>query len=172
MFNFRIKDIPPEGLDREITLPATWFETTMAGVEGAWDQATGTVELNLSRHGAEDVLARGVVHTRVTVPCARCVEPAAVAIDADFAATFVPRGEARAEGAEDEPDVQTYTGEEIDVADLLREQILLGIPISTLCQPDCKGLCPQCGKDLNQGPCGCSAPADPRWAALAKLRTQ
>jgi uncharacterized protein len=45
----------------------------------------------------------------------------------------------------------------------LREAVLLEEPIRTLCADDCKGLCPQCGADLNSGPCGCDRPADPRW---------
>jgi uncharacterized protein len=51
------------------------------------------------------------------------------------------------------------------------EQVELNIPMKPLCRPDCKGLCPQCGADLNAGECGCREPlADPRWAALAALK--
>ena len=60
--------------------------------------------------------------------------------------------------------------ESIELDDLLREDILLELPTKFLCKPDCKGLCPQCGKNLNEGKCGCSArQVDPRLEILKKL---
>ena len=56
-----------------------------------------------------------------------------------------------------------------DLGELARTVFLLDLDTKTLCSPDCKGLCPKCGADLNLGPCGCGEEADPRWAALAKL---
>ena len=52
---------------------------------------------------------------------------------------------------------------------LVSEDAYLAIPYRMLCREDCKGLCPRCGKNLNEGPCGCSAPGDPRLAVLAQL---
>ena len=105
--------------------------------------------------GAVGRLARGEVKARLTVPCARCLEPATVDVRAPFATTFVPAGAGAAATAGDDPDLATYDGDQIDLQELVRQQVLLGIPISTLCRADCKGLCPQCGKELNLGPCGC-----------------
>jgi len=68
---------------------------------------------------------------------------------------------------------ETYPihGDHIDLEPMAREAVVLGLPLAPLCRPDCKGLCPSCGADLNQGPCGCPpAAADPRWAALDALR--
>ena len=59
---------------------------------------------------------------------------------------------------------------EYDLAPHVREAVLLEEPIQLLCGPDCRGLCPQCGADLNQGPCGCTPHGDPRWAPLEDLR--
>ena len=59
-----------------------------------------------------------------------------------------------------------------DLGDLARTVFLLDLDTKILCSPECKGLCPRCGADLNQGPCGCKKDADPRWAALAKLLEQ
>ena len=70
-------------------------------------------------------------------------------------------------------DEEPYSGKTIDLAPALREQILLAVPPSPLCDEACKGLCPQCGKDLNQGDCGCERTSiDPRWAALERLKSQ
>jgi uncharacterized protein len=70
-------------------------------------------------------------------------------------------------------DEEPYTGKTIDLAPALREQILLAVPPPPLCDEACKGLCPQCGKDLNQGDCGCErASIDPRWAALKSIQVE
>ena len=155
MLKIRVKDIPPEGKDRLLPLDGAWFLGTMRDVDGAWAEASGEVPVNLSRTGPE-VLARGEVRARVTLPCARCLEPAAVDVRAPFATTFVPAGAAAT--ADDDPDLATYDGDEIDLQELVRQQVLLGMPLSALCRTDCKGLCPQCGKELNLGPCGCPSP--------------
>src|SRR5206468_3309557 len=73
----------------------------------------------------------------------------------------------------DNVDEESYSGKEIDLRPALREQILLSIPPSPLCKEDCKGLCPVCGKDLNEGDCGHDKTApDPRWAALKNIHVQ
>lgn len=58
----------------------------------------------------------------------------------------------------------------LDTRPLLIEQVQLQVPMRSLCREDCAGLCPTCGADLNSGPCDCRQPADPRWAALARLK--
>ena len=61
--------------------------------------------------------------------------------------------------------------EVVETEPILLEQLQLNIPMKPLCRPDCAGLCPLCGADLNLGACDCSEPVgDPRWAALAALR--
>jgi uncharacterized protein len=157
MLKIRLREIPPEGRDHVFPLDPAWFAESMRDMEGAWAQASGEVPANFSRTGSE-VLARGEVRARFSVPCARCLEPASVEVRAPFATTFVPSGAGEAKGAGDDPDLATYDGDEIDLQELVRQQVVLGVPISTLCRPDCKGLCPQCGKELNQGPCGCPPP--------------
>jgi uncharacterized protein len=157
MLKIRVRDIPPEGKDCLLRLDGAWFVETMGDVDGSWAEAEGEVPVGLSRTGSE-VLARGEVRVHLSVPCARCLETATFGMRAPFAITFVPAGAGGASAAGDDPDLATYEGDEIDLRDVVREQVLLGIPISVLCRPDCKGLCPQCGKELNLGPCGCSSP--------------
>jgi uncharacterized protein len=53
---------------------------------------------------------------------------------------------------------------------LVRDALLLELPLAPLCRPDCRGLCARCGADLNAGPCSCVADRDPRWGALDALR--
>ena len=71
----------------------------------------------------------------------------------------------------DTVDEESYQGKEIDLSPAVREQILLSVPAAPLCGEDCKGLCPKCGKDLNEGDCGCDRSViDPRWAALKGIQ--
>ncbi len=62
--------------------------------------------------------------------------------------------------------------QEINLREALREEFTLALPHYVECRPDCKGLCPTCGANLNEGPCGCAKPEDPRWAALRGLTTK
>ena len=57
----------------------------------------------------------------------------------------------------------------VDVEDILRTLFVLGMETKFLCRPDCKGLCPTCGKNLNEGPCNCKKEMDPRMAVLEQL---
>jgi uncharacterized protein len=72
---------------------------------------------------------------------------------------------------EDEEETYLLTGDVLDLEPLARDAVLLSLPLAPLCRPDCAGLCPACGADLNAGPCGCPpATTDPRWAGLEVLR--
>ena len=107
----------------------------------------------------------GEIETRVHARCARCDRP--VVYD-----KYVPaRMLLAATLPDDEPDdVFVVEGDEVDPADVLVPELLLDMEMAVLCKEDCKGLCPRCGKDLNDGPCGCETRAvDPRWAKLEAL---
>ncbi len=81
--------------------------------------------------------------------------------------------EAEVELQEDDFGILHLEGDVLDTEPLVQEQLLLNIPMKPLCRPDCKGLCPRCGADLNTASCVCSSKdVDPRWAALAALRDQ
>ena len=71
---------------------------------------------------------------------------------------------------EEDLDLYPYVGEAIDLEPLVREQVIRAVPYAPLCKEDCKGLCAQCGADLNQGPCRCEKPIDPRFEALKGLK--
>ena len=70
-----------------------------------------------------------------------------------------------------ETEIGYYQKDSLSLEDVLREQVLLALPVRTLCKPDCKGLCPRCGENRNNQACSCDeGPSDPRWEALADLR--
>ena len=70
---------------------------------------------------------------------------------------------------EEDPDYFLLNGDELDIDDLLESGYILNMDMQFLCRDDCKGLCPRCGADLNDGPCGCKAESDPRLAVLEQL---
>ncbi len=108
----------------------------------------------------------GRLSTRVLEECRRCLSPVTVELEADVGALFSRDGE-----APDDPDsyVVAANATAIDLVPAIREELILAIPAYVVCREDCRGLCPQCGRDLNTGPCGCTPPTE-SWRPLAALK--
>jgi uncharacterized protein len=159
------------------------FAHTYAPDELALDdeeaQLTGETRVTgrASRKG-EQVRLVGKIETGVEVHCSRCLRPVSVPVEAEFEERYIPAADESVtdELAELKPDdlgFSTYEGESVDVDLLVREQVLLALPMRPLCREDCKGLCPTCGTDLNAEACACEQKEiDPRWAALASLKQE
>jgi len=134
------------------------------------------VELVLDVHplggGAFGVAGR--MKARLQVVCSRCLDPFEVPVDASFDLRYVPHaddaGEVEREIGEDDLTTAHYRDGMLDLIDLMREQFMLALPMKPLCSEDCRGLCAECGTNLNKGQCDC-APRweDPRLAALKSL---
>ena len=97
--------------------------------------------------------------------CARCNKPLLRHATVPVKHVLVPH----LEDEEDSDEFIVVEDRRLDVDALVNEDVYLAIPYRLLCRPDCKGLCPVCGADLNEGPCACEKPADPRWDALKDL---
>ena len=110
---------------------------------------------------------KGSVRTVVQGECRRCLTPVDSPIALEVGALFAQDPESA-----DDPDAYVVAPDatEIDVTPAVREELLLAAPRFVECREDCKGLCPQCGKDLNAGPCGCAPVADLRWQPLKALK--
>ncbi|MCH4179546.1 MAG: DUF177 domain-containing protein [Megasphaera sp.] len=109
------------------------------------------------------MVVRGTIRTSGTYVCGRCLAPVTV----DRQETL---SEAFSTEADLPEDVYPYNGEYIDLAEPVRDTLILSEPMQVLCRPDCKGLCPQCGANLNEGPCSCPTDKiDPRFAILGDL---
>ena len=112
------------------------------------------------RAGAE-IRLNGTLNTAFEMMCSRCLEPARIAVSKPFDLFFRERDEAMFDEDEevelDEKDTRTgfFTGTKLAIGDILREQVLLALPMKALCTVDCKGLCPTCGTNLNSSSCGC-----------------
>ena len=124
-------------------------------------------ELVVQRAATGDVF-RLAFSTRLEGPCMRCLAPAAAEVDVDA------REYEDADHEADEELRSEYVADgELDVGSWARDQVALGAPDQVLCRPDCAGLCPLCGKDLNLEPHEHGEEGtDPRWAALEALRGQ
>jgi uncharacterized protein len=116
----------------------------------------------------------GRVKTRLELVCSRCVEPFDVPVDTAFELRYLPQAENAGEGereiGEDDLTTAYYREGLLDVSDLLREQFQLALPMKPLCTDECRGLCPECGANLNKTTCSCAPKwEDPRLAPLRAL---
>jgi uncharacterized protein len=128
------------------------------------------------RRTGDVVVVNGHVETRAQVECDRCLKPVELPVSTDFALEYITEADYESSSVaalnEEELSVSVFDGESIDVDEIVKEQILLAVPVRTLCREDCKGMCPECGIDLNTGQCNCEADeVDPRWAALKSLKS-
>ena len=119
----------------------------------------------------------GRVETTIELPCSRCLEPFRWPVNAVFDLRYQPRTAPTAkpdrEIEEDDFSTAFYENDEIDLVQMMREQFYLALPMKPLCRPDCQGLCPQCGTNLNRGACACKSEwEDPRFAALKSLHVK
>jgi len=111
----------------------------------------------------EQVTVRGHVDAVALQECVRCLGPARIELHAPLE-LFAERSGGRrgAEEADLERDdyMKFHDGRRLDLREEARETLLLEMPMVPKCRPDCRGLCPRCGADLNQGPCGCAPEAE------------
>jgi uncharacterized protein len=142
-------------------------------------ESSGRADLVEEHHGKhkiiQDIRIQGRLATRLELSCARCLEPIAQDVKREFDLLYRPQG---ADAGRDEmsvtdaeAEISYYEGEGILLDDVVREQVLLAVPLKVTCREDCKGLCPHCGTNLNEGQCSCAvAPEEQRWAALKEIR--
>jgi len=112
------------------------------------------------------------VQSVVSTTCARCLEEIKVPLEFSFSEVYVHENDLAQDGEDLESDmVMTYNDVWLDLAEAVKENVLIHLPMRMVCDPDCLGLCPSCGKNLKNGPCQCeNRDVDPRLAVLAKLK--
>jgi uncharacterized protein len=154
---------PGEG--RRIDLTVDVDDVEFGGQRYELDPRAVDVTLDVSRMSGEGFALRLRTHTTLRGPCMRCLDDASLALEVDAREVDQPGG-----GEElSSPYVQD---DELDVAAWARDAIVLALPQQVLCRPDCAGLCPVCGENLNEaGPDHAhEQPRDPRWDKLSELR--
>jgi DUF177 domain-containing protein len=142
-------------------------------------RTSGRADLLPEHHGRhkhiDDIRLVGEFSTRLEFSCARCLEPIARDVERSFDLLYRPQGSDAGHEelsvAQAEADIGYYTGDGLLLEDVLREQVLLAVPLKAVCREECRGLCPHCGRNLNLESCDCAeSPGDPHWSALAKLK--
>jgi uncharacterized protein len=178
---FKVVELEREPIEFDLALPPGQVDLGDEAKQMGNLATSGLAEVLHEHRGPKDIVAdirlRGKFAGRFEVPCARCVEPVEISIESDFDLIFRPVV------ADSEPTERSITPPETEIGyyqrdsllleDVLREQVLLSLPVRTLCKPDCKGLCPRCGQNRNSQDCSCDEGSnDPRWEALSGLRSQ
>ncbi|MGH7819755.1 MAG: YceD family protein [Candidatus Binatia bacterium] len=134
----------------------------------------GAAEVEVTYYrSAEDLFFEGRLVSSVSGTCARCLESYPFEMDREFTFVLKPARAATAEPALSDEDLALsfYTGEEIDLSPLVREEMILSLPTRPLCREDCSGLCPRCGKNRNTAHCDCTEERlDARLAPLRDLK--
>jgi uncharacterized protein len=159
-----IEDIPDEGLVADIEEKLAIEEVSAASpVKGA---------LQVTKREGE-VIVTGRLTAELSLQCSRCLRDFRRPLDIPVNVVYHPLEEIADERhalRDDEMDMGFYRGEEIDLQELVREQVLLNMQMKPLCDENCKGICPNCGADLNAGTCRCEIQEiDPRLEVLKKL---
>jgi uncharacterized protein len=155
---------PGEYRDLIIDTPVTGVATALSHL----DQDPVHGELRLESV-VEGVLVTGAVKAPVVLECARCLERFDSILSVEVCELYVGPGH----NGPVEDDAYFVAGTDIDLEPMLRDALVLELPLNPLCRADCKGYCPHCGADLNVGACDCKQEElDPRWAELAVLKEE
>lgn len=137
--------------------------------------AEGSAQL-ISRALGE-IRVQGDLAVTMNAACDRCLETAAISVDRKFDFVYVPATEATSGGEKevDEAGIEVgyYDGPGLELNEVLREVVLLAMPMQLVCSEACKGICPACGQNRNQVDCGCHPePADDRWSKLRAIKAE
>ncbi|MBI4201944.1 MAG: DUF177 domain-containing protein [Chloroflexi bacterium] len=147
-------------------------ETSLALEDAQVKRLWGSITLVRINEG---VWVKGNLQARVVCTCSRCLRPYDTTLPFLFNETYHPTVDvttgvpvALPDGAEADTTIDTH--HILDIEEVVRQDIILAIPMKPLCQSNCAGICPHCGKDLNETSCDCPQEmVDPRWATLLGL---
>jgi len=156
-------------VDQWIKVPASFI------VDGSEE----TIEVHLAgtlTNTGNSFVFSGTVTAEVPVQCHRCLRTFVLPVQVNAVEEFRrrPPGTEPPEDTEDavdkEADAYSFAGTTVDFEHLVREYLVLAMPIKTVCSPECRGICRQCGQELNTGDCQCQdEDIDPRFAMLSEL---
>jgi uncharacterized protein len=188
-FEIKVQELESGGKQYDFVLSRAWLDRALAevAVEGATplraDASKGEGEVSVfAEKSGEDVVVRGRVRASLIAECSRCLSDAAVPVASDVTALFTPRAEALRVMAEDEDlspdelDTEVYSGDTVVLDSLVREHVLLEVPMQTLCSETCEGLevPPEVRgpADLTDAPVREGKRVDPRLAPLLELMNE
>ncbi len=158
----------------DVDIPAADIEFDSRLTQTSVIHAEGSAQL--LNHSLGEIRVQGKLRVTMETTCDRCLEAAVFPIENDFDLVYMPAAESR--GGEDEIqqaaiEVGFYEGGGLALNDIVREVVLLALPMQLVCDEACKGICPVCGQNRNQGDCDCHIEAvDDRWSKLKQLRAE
>lgn len=166
-FIYSVADIlgrPGEYRDFRIVQPLQGAGTALAQLSAS------PVEADLRAESVvEGILVTGRARADVTFECSRCLNEFPSEIAVELLELFAGPGHE----AQPEEDSYEVKGSEVDLEPMLRDALVLSLPLNPVCSLDCKGYCAGCGQNLNEGECTCAPDdVDPRWAGLEDLRAK
>jgi uncharacterized protein len=163
----KINDIPPEGLTLELAHKLDLFDKGTAST-------MFVAVLSFKPSGAGLLHVTGRIQAEPLLECSRCLRSFPYKIDAEVSVELAPAStvESSTEHELDrsELDTEFYHGEEIEPAAIIKEQLLIAVPMVPLHDMNCKGLCPVCGKDLNEAGCDCNRDDQGSFGAFSALK--
>jgi uncharacterized protein len=156
----RVEDIPEEGLELHLLDRKDVWNSYLHEIPRCEfsidDDVRATIKLRAS---GQALRLHGRVDTVLILQCCRCLEPYSYSLTSRIDVTLFPETdivpEEETELGREDLKASFFSGEEVDLSGLIREQIILATPLKPLCRDLCKGLCPQCGANLNEGDCRC-----------------
>lgn len=173
---FRLEDISKEGQEVVFVEKEDWLDDRLSQETYRFFYFTGPIKLHLHlRRSGRMVILKSYLEMTVKWFCARCLEPFIRTWNSEFVTILKPKPAyplaQELELTPEDLETEFYEGEEIDLTNLLKDQVLLTLPPKALCKEDCQGLCPKCGKNLNQQKCQCSEEnIDPKLALWKAFR--
>ncbi len=155
-----------EGKDREESFDFESHEIScMGNIYRVLEKSP--VRVHCSNIGVGKALVQGEADLILSIPCDRCLKDVKVPLSIKFEEEVFSPDEQQSEEDEEQSFMLGY---ELDLEALMNSEILVNMPVKVLCKPDCKGICKQCGHDLNEGDCGCDTfVPDPRMAAIKDI---
>ncbi len=172
-FTFSVQDLDAGGRELRYAVRPAWVRGALEGHEASAGESDGNLVIRASRSG-RDVVVRGAVDVALELPCARCLERFRFPVHSDLSVLFVPRADLRAaagdddeaELTEEEANTLPFEGDTVVLDELVRDELLLEIPMIPLCSETCPGMSPA----PDAAPAPEPQPLDPRLAPLLKFR--
>lgn len=181
----KIEEIQEKGLELTEPVSLELLTSALEPSEGFKVTQPGAISVRFKKVAGR-VFLTGNLKTELVAPCKRCLADVRLGLPVNFSLRMVDKTQLDHSAAEedddnkdesagsfdlDQADAEPFDGKTIDLDPIIREQVLLALPVSVLCREDCKGLCTVCGQDLNEKDCGCERKVvDVRLAKLKDIK--
>lgn len=181
----KVEEIQAAGLELKEAISPTLLAEALEGSVGFRFKQSTPLSASFKKLSGR-IYLKGQFDATVVAPCKRCLKEVELQVPVKFELNLVPEAAASGDDSEgdddgkaeragsfqlDQVDAEPFNGKEIDLDPIVREQVLLALPVSVVCKDDCRGLCTVCGQDLNERECGCERKVvDVRLAKLKDIK--